>query len=158
MNFSKKLPSGKFPIAPFGTMGKIQIGKDSGQGPERPATLNEVRDFVKNQKKVFGQVLVTAAGVQKEFPLIFPTAGAFLLGVGFSIDPSNPAVGVPLGTCNLLVNGDQIISGLPCPFLNVSFRDFEYFEYPRPLAGVDKVVLQITDTASRNVFFSVYYI
>jgi len=148
----------RFPTTPPGVMGKVQIAMAPGQGPARPANLNEVRQFVRDQKKSFGQVLATAAGVQKEFPLIFPTAGAFLLGFAFIQDPSNSAIGVPLGTCNILVNGEQLVSGLPCPFLNVTGRTFEYYEYPRPLSGVDKVVLQITDTASRNVFFSVFYI
>lgn len=139
-------------------MGKVQIGTSPGKGAARPANLEEVRGFVRDQKKVFGQVFTTSAGTQVDIPLIFPTAGAFLLGLAFVQNPTNSAVGVPIGTVNIQVNNEQFVSGLPASFLDVTGKTFEYYEFPRPLSGVDKVVLQVTDTASRSCYFAVYYI
>ena len=159
MKLNIKTPQiGRTPGTPTGFQGKINLGKTQGQGPPRPATLQDVRNFVKDQKKSFGQRITTAAGTQVETPLVFPSAATFLLGFAFVQEPGAPAVGVPFGTVTVLVNNEQFISGAPGPSLDVTGKAMEYYEYPRPLAGVDKVVLQITDTASRVVNFTVYYI
>jgi len=148
---------GRIPGTPAGFQGKVSLGP-AGQGPPKAATIQDIREFVKNQKKSFGQRITTAAGSQVEIPLIFPSAAAFMLGFCFVQEPGTPAVGVPFGTINVLVNNEQFVSGVPGPALDVTGKSFEYYEYPRPLTGVDKVVLQITDTASRVVNFTIYYI
>lgn len=149
---------GRVPGTPTGFQGRINLATTPGQGPPRPATLQDIRQYVKDQKKSFGQRITTAAGTQVEEQLIFPSAATFLLGFCFVQEPGTPTTGVPFGTVSVLVNNEKFISGVPGPALDVTNRTLEYFEYPRPLAGVDKVVLQITDTASRIVNFTVYYI
>lgn len=129
----------------------------NANSPGRPASLQDVRDFVREQKKVFGQRIATTANVEISISLIFPSAATFLLGFAFAPDVAG-TTGVPDGTMNVLVNNEQFVSGVPCAFLNVANRTFEYFAFPRPLAGVDKVLLQITATRSETVNFAIYYI
>lgn len=127
----------------------------SSQG--RRARLQDVRDFVREQKKVFGQRIALTANVEITQSLIFPSAATLLLGFAFAPDVGG-TTGVPDGTMNVLVNNEQFVSGVPCAFLNVAGRSFEYFAFPRPLASVDKVLLQITGTRSETVNFAIYYI
>lgn len=132
-------------------------GAKSAGNSGRAANIEDVREFTRNQKKVFGQRIATTANTQVDVSLVFPSAATFLLGFAFAPNASG-TTGVPDGTLNILVNNEQFVSGCPCAFLNVNGRSFEYFPFPRVLANVDKVLLQITATASETVNFAIYYI
>lgn len=120
----------------------------SRMGPDGMAML---RQWVRDQKKAVGLIVTTAAGNQVRANLNIPQQGKFLLGFGFS--------GViPNGPVNILVNNEKFIDELHGSFLDVAQITEEFYYYPRPLTGIDKLVLEITDSGAQQVRFAAYYI
>jgi hypothetical protein len=113
--------------------------------------LQNVRDFTREQKKLFGQSITTIAGAVKKTDVKFPIAGGQLLGFGFTGS-------VPNGNVKVTVNNEIIIEDVNGAFLDLTNKQFEYFPFSRPLSATDVIKVEVEDSAVKVVFFGVYYI
>jgi len=113
--------------------------------------MSQIRDFVNDQKKVVGLVVSTAAGTQVEVNLDIPQQGKLLLGFCF-------VNVVPNGPVNVLLNNEKFVDSVNGRFFVQGVNNSEFYYYPRPLTGIDKLTLQVTDTAAQQVLFAAYYI
>lgn len=120
----------------------------SRMGPDGMAML---RQWVKDQKKAVGFTVTTSAGTTVRTNLNIPQQGKFLLGFGFSKT-------IPDGPVSVLVNNEKFVDEIDGSFLDVAQINEEFYYYPRPLTGIDKLVLEITDAAARQVKFTAFYI
>jgi len=118
--------------------------------------MDFLRQWVNNQKKSQGSRIVTSVGTQVTQDLNIQQQGKFLLGFGFAADKTG--FGVPQGLVNILVNNEKFITDLEGTFLDVSLIEEEFYFYPRPLTGIDKITIQITDSIAQTAIFAAYYI
>lgn len=116
-----------------------------------PDGMQMLRQWVKDQKKAVGFTVTTSAGTETKVNLNIPQQGKFLLGFGFVRE-------IPDGPVSILVNNERFIDEIDGSFLDVSNINEEFYYYPRPLTGIDKLVLIVNDSAARQAKFCAYYI
>jgi hypothetical protein len=113
--------------------------------------LEDVRQYTAEQKKCFGQTITTVAGGSVTANVKFPQAGGQLLGFGFTKT-------VPLGSVTVMVNNEVLVQDINGAFLDLTNKNFEYYDFPRPLSATDVIKVTCQSTAVQQCFFAVYYI
>lgn len=113
--------------------------------------LQDLRNFVADQKKCVGTIIATAAGAQVSVNLTIPQRGKMLLGFAFIKT-------IPQGAVSLYLNNEKFVDNMNGEFFNRATLVEEFFYYPRPLTGLDQLQIDITDTAAQSCPFAAYYI
>jgi hypothetical protein len=132
-------------------------GAPSFPGQQFGATVEQVRSFIKQQKRVKGYTFDVDTGTTREDLQISGTARMFL-GLAILIDPTIAVGGEPT-SISLTINNEIIIDELPPEFLSPDFCDDEYYFIPRPLSGTDEIFMNIINpTFAQRLRVAVYYL
>lgn len=115
---------------------------------------NFARQVAQTNYKTFGQILVSQSG-SKDFTVSFPENSSFMLGLAFIPQPGGT---LPTGTATFTVNNENIITTVPCGFLDITGRNFEFFNYPRAIPLNSTVKIVVTDSAVTTFGLMIAYL
>lgn len=123
------------------------------------ASIEQVRDFIKNQRRNKGYALTCPTGTS-QFNLDLSGTARVFLGYMLSIPQAggvNPTV-FPQGF-SLTINNEIIVEGVHSQFFTNYGNDNEYFELLRPLSGKDDITVIVQNSsAAITIYMNVYYI
>ncbi len=120
-----------------------------------PGAMEQIRDYVEDQVKAVGATIVTSSGTRATAELIIPQQGKFLMGIGWVGTVAAP---VPQGPFNLILNNEKILESVDARFYDVALITNVYYPIPRPLTGVDKLIIEVTDTVGASRLFCAWYV
>lgn len=132
--------------------GPIARGRVNGQN----MNLQQFQDYVKKQKRVKGYLITLSAGTQIQ-DLSISGDARMLLGFAF-LESSDPAGPIPATGCTLTINNEIIVENVNPNFFSYALTDNEFYFYPRPLTGRDKIALSIEATGTASVSFAIFYL
>jgi len=131
-------------------------------GMQTGASLNQVRDYIKQQRRVKGYTFNVTSGQTQQNLQLSGTARQLL---GILLIPINP------GTDNFIqgfqditeisfkVNNEIILESLNPTFLTNFANDNEFISIPRPLSGTDQITISFNNPgATETCAIALYYI
>lgn len=130
--------------------------KNVRPGKTMGLTTEEVRNYIKRQKRCKGQNYALGTGDNEDLEVKLPGDARIMLG--FVLDFSE-ITSVVDGLMTLVLNNEIILQDVFVNFFGKDFTDEEYYFIPRPLSGQDDLRITIkgvTDTYTLNVNF--YYV
>jgi len=138
----------------------LNCGQTPATNPQQVAgqkmTIEAFRNFVKKQKRTDGYELACAI-TTNTFALNISGDAEMMLG--FAILNSDDATsGVASTAMTFTVNNEIIVSKTNPNFFNYLFTDEEFYYFPRPLNGRDKINVTLESPSVENVSFVIYYI
>lgn len=131
-----------------------------GQGGMFPATesIEEIRQFIKNQKRLKGYNFNVSGGASS-FPLDISGEARVLLGLSILALENFDDPNLQPDTFTLTINNEIVINQTHPGFLSPLFMDEEYYQFLRPLSGQDDISVTFTNpNPAQNVSLAVYYI
>lgn len=146
MDFRKNLARQVVKTASIGKTNSAYPGQNMG------LTLDEVKQFVDNAKKVIGVSFTTAIGTVTP-NVQLPSTAKLIKGFCFAGSP------LPTDTFNLLINEERVVStGSVEAFESSTGKPLlGYFELMRPVASATAVTLEYTSTGANTVIFQIVY-
>lgn len=161
MNFKKKFNEQRMAIAtaksPLGAPQFMGLQNTGQKGS--PQSIDEVRKFIKNQRRNKGYALTIPTGTS-QFNL--DLSGSARLWLGFLITMPQKAPGDPTlfpQALSFTLNNEIIIDSVHTQFFTWYANDSEYFEQNRPLSGKDDITFFFQNSnAPITVYLNVYYI
>jgi hypothetical protein len=120
--------------------------------------VEQVRNFIKRQKKCQGEEYELSMGRNEDLSVRLPGTARVLLGFAFFITKIGEAA-EPDGHVTLEINNEVIVRNVFVEFFGPDFTDEEYYFIPRPLSGKDDikfVVDGVVDVYTLNVIY--YYL
>jgi len=139
----------------------IMLDKDYGGINARPGqkigmTIQEVKDFIKAQKRIKGFSFDVVAGDNTGLQIQLPGTAKVLLGI--ICFPGVPAVSGS-NEIELKINNEIAIEQTPARFLSADVTDNDFIYLPRPLSGNDDISININNvTVPTTVELALYYI
>lgn len=131
-------------------------------GMQTGASINQVRDYIKQQRRVKGYTFNVTSGQTQQNLQLSGTARQLL---GILLIPINP------GTDNFIqgfqeiteigfkVNNEIILETLNPTFLTNFANDNEFIAIPRPLSGTDQITISFNNPgATETCAVALYYI
>lgn len=131
-----------------------------GKGNLFPAdtTIEEIRDFIKNQKRLKGFTFDVPTGTS-QFPLQISGEAKLMLGISLVCLDAFGNPGVQPTQFSMLVNEEIIITQAHPVTLSPDFMDEEYYLFLRPLSGQDDVsVVFVNPNAGQRVTMGFFYL
>lgn len=129
-----------------------------GQGNLFPpdATIEEIRSFIKNQKRAKGFRFTVPVG-SSTFPIDISGEAKLLLGLALiSIDNLGDPAAQP-EIFSLLVNNEVIINQVTPAMLSQEFMTEEYYLFLRPLSGQDDITIAWQNTPGQQRMALIMY-
>lgn len=122
-------------------------------GQNMGLSLNEVKEYVDNAKKVQGVSFTTAIGTVTP-NVQLPSTAKMIKGFVFAGSPT------ATDTFNLLINEERVVStGSVAAFQSSTGKPLmAYFELMRPVASATAVTLEYTSGAVNTVIFQIVYV
>jgi hypothetical protein len=144
---------------------KIQTARDLSKtnapqypGEQSGASLEQVREYVKNQKRVKGYRITADTGNTTQQVRLSGDA-RMLLGFSILLVPAQVTADTIPETFTMTINNETVINQCSPKFFSPDFCDDEYYEFPRPLSGTDDITLYISNSnAAQAVNIIFYYI
>ena len=142
------------------------IGQRNFPGQQFGATIEQVRSFIKRQKRIKGYAFNVPQGASS-FNLDLSGTARMLLGIAVygvtSPRNSNASCCIPftqIATLQFQVNNEIVIDQLDPNFLSFGFNNNEYYYLPRPLSGTDELTLKFVNSGTSTEVCKVvlYYI
>lgn len=130
--------------------------KDVRPGEQMGFTVEEVRNFIKRQKRCKGQSYELSAGTNDDLTVQLPGTARVLLGFAFYITKLGEAV-EPDGLVSLQVNNEKVLENVFVTFFGPDFTDEEYYFIPRPLSGQDDIKFTVTGVVDQYQLNVIYY-
>jgi len=124
-------------------------------------TIEEIRDYIKKQKRIKGFTFNLTAGNNPDLNVEISGTARLLLGIVFF---EFAGIGVPgqdelPREVTMKVNNEIIIENVHIKLLSTDHIDEEYYFIPRPLSGSDDVKMSFNNVATdMDVFMALYYI
>lgn len=140
-----------------------QVNTPQFPGMQKGASINQVRSFIKKQKRIKGFAFDLATG-SNEFDIkLSGTARIFLGFALFPVDAPNPPNNPSLPDeypeqHSLTLNNEVIIDQTHSFFFSPSWMDDEYYFVPRPLSGQDDFTLTFFTDIALTLYYAAYYI
>lgn len=137
------------------------LDKDYGGINARPGqklgmTIQEVKDFIKAQKRIKGFSFDVVAGDNTGLQVQLPGTAKVLLGI--ICFPGTTAT-AGSNEIELKINNEIAIEQTPARFLSADVTDSDFIYLPRPLSGNDDISININGViAPDTVEFGFYYI
>lgn len=138
------------------TNGKSWINTPQFPGQQKGASIEQVRSFIKKQKRSrgFRFALITS---NQTFNINISGSARLFLGFAFSFSPDTLASFPPF--VNLTINNEVVIQDTFPNFFTSRYMDDEYYFFPRPLSGQDDIILTTQPAvAPINLDVIIYYI
>ena len=139
------------------------LGKQNMQFPGqgnlfKDKSIEEIRDFIKQQKRLKGFTFDVPTGLQ-QFPLQISGEAKLMLGIALlSVDNADDPSSQPSGF-SMLVNNEVVIDQINPAFLSPFFMDEEYYLFLRPLSGQDDIsVIFANPNAGQRMSLAFYYL
>lgn len=135
---------------------KPNIDISAYPGKQMGMTPQQVREYIKRNKRCLGKSFPLTTGVNKDLSIQLPGTAYLLLG--WAIAPTEET-GVTLGDVSVRLNNEIVVDKVHHEFFGKEFTDEEYYFIPRPLSGQDSFSFSIdnvTDSWTANVIF--YYL
>jgi len=123
-------------------------------GVQFGATIQQIREFIKNQKRCRGFTFELAIGAANELQINLSGTAKMLLGFAILTDPDFPRT----VKMRLNINNEIVIEETTIDFFSNEFTDDEYYWFPRPLSGTDSITMNANADIAQNIFIAVYYI
>jgi hypothetical protein len=143
-------------------MNKLGLNAPQFPGMQTGASIDQVRDYIKQQRRVKGYVFNVTSGQTQQNLQLSGTARHLL---GILLIPIQP------GTDNFIrgfqriteigfkVNNEIILETLNPTFLTNFANDNEYISIPRPLSGTDQITISFNNPgATETCAIALYYI
>lgn len=128
---------------------KSSTGAPQFPGTQKGQTMEQVREFIKNQVRRTG-FRFSGGTSPSTFKIELPGDSRFLYGVAFLNDT--------FGTCEMKINNEVVIEDTDTGFMQFGLTEQDYFAVNRPLSGSDTINLILTgDAPYVNEPFVVYY-
>jgi len=129
-------------------------GNPEFPGTQLGATIEQVRSWIKKQKRARGFAFDVPVGTT---PFNIQISGTARIFLGFAFIQADPDF-ADQATCTLTINNEVVIETTFMSFFNNTFTDEEYYSFPRPLDGTDSVTLQIVAPTAQQIRMIIYYI
>ena len=143
-------------------MNKLGLNAPQFPGMQTGASISQVRDYIKQQRRVKGYTFNVTSGQTQQNLNLSGTARQLL---GILLIPINP------GTDNFIqgfqniteisfkVNNEIILESLNPTFLTNFANDNEFISIPRPLSGTDQITISFNNPgATETCAIALYYI
>ena len=132
-------------------------GVSARPGKSLGMTVQEVTEFIENQKRSKGFSFDLLAGNNRGLDVQLPGNSKVMLGI--SIARLNSGSPTALGEFSLKVNNETIIDDVNAAFLSNQFMDDEFYWYPRPISGNDDITIDFNNVAAPvTAKVSFYYV
>lgn len=138
-------------------------GKQNAQFPGQSlwphATLDQIREMIRAQKRLKGFTLSFGAGNVEQYNIPLSGTAQMLLGLNIltlSGNVSDPA-NYPR-EMTLTINNELVIENVHGASLSQLFQNDEYYFIPRPLSGQDVITLTGLSPVAREVAVTFYYL
>jgi hypothetical protein len=134
------------------------IGTPQFPGSQNGASIESVREFIRDQKRAKGYTITADTGTTSTDIKLSGTA-RMLLGFSILLDPARVAANTLPESFALSINNEVIIDQTAPRFFSPEFCDDEFYFFPRPLSGTDEITTTIQNSlAATNVLIAFYYI
>lgn len=128
-------------------------------GYRNKMTVEQVRNFIKKQKRTRGQQYSLNTGDNNDLNVELSGTARVLLGLAVAVpndDFSNAAYN---GTVDLKINNEVVLDAHPIRLLSYKFIEDEYYFFPRPLSGQDDIKINVRGrTAAGDLDVVFYYL
>lgn len=120
--------------------------------------IGEMRDFIKTQRRCTGYTIAGVVG-NVSTPIQLAGDAKILLGAAIST-PIADLANISDFTVSFDLNNEIVIDEINAQFFNPqqTLKSGEYFPFPRPLAGNDKMSIDITGVSAKTLYVVFYYI
>lgn len=118
--------------------------------------IEQVRQLIRNQKKVKGFTLASDQGNNKK-RLNISGEARIMLGIAVIVPSVDAITNYPTGV-RFEVNNEVLIQDMNSFFFSPAFMDDEFYYFPRPLSGADEVIIEYNSPVQQDVFIAFYYI
>jgi len=145
---------------------ELSIGNPQFMGSKLGLNVEQVRSFIKRQKRLKGFTFNVPTG-SSSFNIELSGTAKIFLGIAMYARPDREAT-VPYECCTtfsqietmqLTVNNEIVIDQLDPNFLSFGLQDNEYYYLPRPLSGTDTITFNFVNPGTTEVArLVVYYI
>lgn len=130
-------------------------------GMQTGLSIEQVRSWIKRQKRYAGFRIPLGTGGNPDVTLDIPGGNA-RIWLGWSVSVINPTPGIPAPIdpdINLLINTELVITRANYRFFAQENMDEDYYYFPRPLSGTDKIkVNALNNGAAGTLLIKVAYI
>ena len=126
-------------------------------GSKLDMDIEQVREFIKNQKRMkgFNQAVASGTGVRFDLEL----SGDARLFLGWALLPPVPTVALSPQAVSLTINNEIIVDQVHPIFFSQAFMEDEYYFIPRPLNGTDSITMTYDNSQlAQNFNVIIYYI
>jgi len=131
-------------------------------GMQTGASINQVRDYIKQQRRVKGYTFNVTSGQTQQNLNLSGTARQLL---GILLIPINPGTDTfiqgfqEITEISFKVNNEIILESLNPSFLTNFANDNEFISIPRPLSGTDQITISFNNPGLTEICgIAIYYI
>jgi hypothetical protein len=131
-------------------------------GMQTGASINQVRDYIKQQRRVKGYTFNVTSGQTQQNLNLSGTARQLL---GILLIPINPGADTfiqgfqEITEISFKVNNEIILESLNPSFLTNFANDNEFISIPRPLSGTDQITISFNNPGLTEICgIAIYYI
>lgn len=116
---------------------------DIRPGGRMGLTVEEVQEYIQKQKKSQGYTATIAVGSNTSLSNV-ELPGTARVMLGFTFNFTGLAVGGEItGLLTMKLNNEIVIDETLISFFGSGFTDEEYYFFPRPLSGNDKLEIRV---------------
>jgi hypothetical protein len=145
---------------------ELSIGNPQFMGSKLGLNVEQVRSFIKRQKRLKGFVFNVPTG-SSSFNIELSGTAKIFLGIAMYARPNREGTVQfecctpfsQIETMQLTINNEIVIDQLDPNFVSFALQDNEYYYLPRPLSGTDTITFNFVNPGTTEVArLVIYYI